>query len=151
MLRTTRVDVVINPSGRPQLLIQHLVPICSPVSVPKPQPSLLREGGPPQRWKGENYPLCAMYRKIARASPFGRGGRRPERAQTYRTFAAFLSIFIFPALLMPHGVPPGHRRGIAAGNAGSYVRLLWFLQTGQVCKNQRTCRLSAETKDAECR
>ena len=33
----------------------------------------------------------------------------------------FLFIFIFPAFLMPHGVPPGHRRGIGAGNAGNYV------------------------------
>ena len=52
---------------------------------------------------------------------------------------------------MPHGVPPGHRRGIAARNAGNCVRLLWFLQADQVRKNQRTCRPSAETKDAECR
>ena len=94
---------------------------------------------------------CPVYKPCLRTA-VGNGFDR----SVLPTFAMFPDnnlcsrhIYIYsPVLLMPHGVPPGHRRGIAARNAGSYVRLLWFLQTGQVCKNQRTCRPSAETKDA---
>ena len=75
----------------------------------------------------------------------GRRGRKSPNITSH------LRLFFYPALLMPHGVPPGHRWGIAARNAGNCVRLLWFLQADQVRKNQRTCRPSAETKDAECR
>ena len=44
-MHTFFVAVGCNPCGRPRLLNSHHFSFCSPVSVPKPLPSLLREGG----------------------------------------------------------------------------------------------------------
>ena len=94
---------------------------CSLTSAPKPQPSLSREGEPPQRWKGGNYPNFRCF-SIGRQSlsfwdevrflrKHRRGRKSTEPLPRFRIYKPGSCLCLYPTFVMPHGVPPGHRRG----------------------------------------
>ena len=158
-MHTFFVAVRCNPCGRPRLLNSHHFSFCSPVSVPKPQPSLLMGSvflrktvnlGLTEGWKLpvlHRIPVCATtflitvgvddhidpYSSVLCSFPFMQttsANLCRERICPFRPSEPLPCshiticvpiIFISPAFLMPHGVPPGHLREIAAKKTDSYV------------------------------